>query len=220
MVEILSSVRIARGAPLLDAGIIPVLQPPVVVGDFESAIFVGNRTLGRCWRLEKDWSLSQGDNSHQAERGEKTQRRVSLHEDSLATSPNKTAAQAPRFFFSKSTRAHVAAPKTNCGAGRIELKAATYRRRPPFLAFFFAFLAGLRAAFFLADFLPAVFLAGLLAAFLGAFFFAFLAAFFLAAGLRPPPPPPAGTGLGAGAAGDDAGSGLPKSGSGVRASSS
>src|SRR5467141_920518 len=91
------------------------------------------------------------------------------------TYPNKTPSQPPRFFFSMSTRAR-SCPKTNCGAGRIEVKAATYRRRPPFLAFFFAFLAGLRAAFFLTDFLAAFFLAGLLAAFLGAFFFAFLAA--------------------------------------------
>src|ERR1700716_2139827 len=111
----------------------------------------------------------------------------------------KTAAYAPRSCLS-GDRAR-SCPNTNCGADKIPLIPATYRRRPPFLAFFFAFLAGLRAAFFLAAFLAAFFLAGLLAAFFGAFFFAFLAAFFLAAGLRAPPPPPAGAGLGAEGAG-------------------
>src|ERR1700704_2252880 len=139
--------------------------------------------------------------------------------------PQTKPRRRPRRGFSFLSRlGRVAVPKTNCEAGRMELKAATYRRRPPFLAFFFAFLAGLRAAFFLEDFLAALFLAGLLVAFLGAFFFAFWGAFFfaffLAAGLRAPPPPPAGVGLGAGAAGGDAGSGLPKSGSGIWASSS
>src|SRR5882762_4905067 len=92
-----------------------------------------------------------------------------------------------------------------------------YRRRP-FLAFFFAFFAGLLAAFFFAGFRAAFFLA--------AFFFAFFlgGAFFFAAGfLAPPPPPPAGAaglGLGAGGGGVDGIIGSPISGSGTPASSS
>src|SRR5260370_41868774 len=69
MVEILSSARILRGAPWLDFGIFPVFQPPIVVGDFDSAILVGNRTLGRRWGLGNDWSRSEGDNRHQADGG-------------------------------------------------------------------------------------------------------------------------------------------------------
>src|SRR5215472_7884627 len=45
MIKIFASAGILRGAPLLDNGIVPILQPAIIVRDFDALIFVGDRLL-------------------------------------------------------------------------------------------------------------------------------------------------------------------------------
>jgi hypothetical protein len=70
IVQIPASVDVLGGAPLFDFGIVPVLQPAVVVGYGYAVIFVGDRTLGGVGRRGVGWHLCEsGQGQHEDRQG-------------------------------------------------------------------------------------------------------------------------------------------------------
>src|SRR4029079_1998812 len=69
-VEVIARARVLGAAPRLHRGVVPVLQPPVVVHDLDAVIAVGDRTLLRRRRFLHRGRLSGGaGNRHHAQRG-------------------------------------------------------------------------------------------------------------------------------------------------------
>src|SRR6202171_6466560 len=108
---------------------------------------------------------------------------MGLHRDALARSPNKTAAQAaPRFFFSKSTRAH-SCPENELQSWKDRAKSRDLPPASALLGFFLRFPRRPACRLFLGGFLGCLLLSRPPGSFLGSFLLRLLGSFLLGGGL-------------------------------------
>jgi len=78
LIEIFAGSCVLRSAPLLDRGIVPVLEPAIVVGDFDALVFVGDGVPGRVRRLRDRRTLREGRQGEQTN-GERNRQTVRWH---------------------------------------------------------------------------------------------------------------------------------------------